>query len=56
MIQAWFGLNLVFIIMIIAIFGFWAFLQWHLAICMVGFAVTAILGMKLMKNIDEEQA
>ena len=51
MIQAWIGLNHVFIIVIIAIFGFC-----YLAICMVGFAVTAILGMKLMKNIDEEQA
>ena len=50
MIQAWIGLNHVFIIMIIAMFGYW-----QMAIIMLGFAVTAILGMKLLKSIDEER-
>ena len=50
MIQAWIGLNHVLITTVLAMFGFW-----QISACMLLFAMTLILGMKLLKNIEEEK-
>ena len=51
MIKIWICLNLVLIAMIFALMELW-----HMSICILVFAIALLVGIALMKRIEEEKA